>query len=363
MPFFSITQLNEILNHTPIVFDGDPILLAELENLSVERDIRTYIQLMDDPSPLPTNRTVILGPISSYFDRWPLVEHRNNTPSVLEEYNDKLFHNYDDVSQFVFKQTDIGDLITDDLDVDVIILLLIDGLSYTDWSEFSNVNSCLVIGPTITSVGFQNIIGKPTIARRMYDLGIRHRLGFSYWDRSNALTNILFHGFDPSTQLFRVNEFDEILKNLVKLPTGQTYIQIVINGLDAISHRHRGRPPVKAIARHLYEDILLSLAERLNKIRVNALIFATSDHGILWKPEPSQQNNFILLEDERSNSHRYSKGSLLIPKSKQFTVHGANYTALAYPYLFKPLTSLEWGTHGGISFQESVVPIAKLEVF
>ena len=52
----------------------------------------------------------------------------------------------------------------------------------------------------------------------------------------------------------------------------------------------------------------------------------------------------------------------MTPNSKQFNYYGKNYTVLAYPYLFNSLTTLEWGTHGGISFQESVVPFVKLEV-
>jgi hypothetical protein len=70
----------------------------------------------------------------------------------------------------------------------------------------------------------------------------------------------------------------------------------------------------------------------------------------------------IVVQDERANSHRYAKGTFLVPNSRQFSCYGENYAVLAYPYLFNRLTSLEWGTHGGISFQESVVPFVKLEV-
>ncbi len=48
---------------------------------------------------------------------------------------------------------------------------------------------------------------------------------------------------------------------------------------------------------------------------------------------------------------------------RHFHRYGANYTVLAYPYLFKPLNSLERGTHGGISFQELVTPFIKVEAF
>jgi len=162
--------------------------------------------------------------------------------------------------------------------------------------------------------------------------------------------------------MVKVNEFNEVLLALERLPPEQTYVQILTNGLDAICHHHRGRPPVAAIARYLYEDVLLALAERLQKVGATALVYATADHGILWRPEPKTGEALIVIRDERTDSRRYAKGALLTPDSKQFSCYGVNYTVLAYPYVFNPLTGLEWGVHGGISFQESVVPFVKLEV-
>lgn len=358
----SIVQLDSLLDHTPVVYEGEPLLLAELDNLVVEKDIWQYVKRTDDRSPMPVERTVLLGPVTSYFDRWPVMGMENRTPGDIPRFNRCLFQNYDQVRRFAFCQSHIADCIEEDLDVDVIALLLIDGLSYTDWADYPRVQSCLVEGPTLTPVGFRNIVGKPTIARRLFQKGFHRRWGFSHWDRDNQLTNVLFHGFDPAMQMFRVAEFKEVLLKLNKLAPGQTYIQILINGLDAIGHRHRGRPPVKTIARHLYEDILLAMAEQLQRVGVTALIYATADHGILWRPEPGSEDKLVVVQDDRTTSHRYAKGAFLIADSRQFSCHGANYTALASPYLFRPLTGLEWGTHGGISFQESVVPFVKLEV-
>ena len=358
----TMSRLDAILDHTPVVYEGEPLLLAELDNLVVERDVWQYVQRLDGLAPMPVERTVLLGPVTSYFDRWPVMRMEAKAPSELAQFNRSLFQNYDQVRQFTFTQSDIAARIEEDLDVDVIVLLLVDGLSYTDWMDYPGVQSCLVEGPTITPVGFRNIVGKPSIARRLFKRGFRKRLGFSHWDRDNRLTDVLFYGFDPAMQMFKVNEFKEVLLALDRLSREQTYVQILTNGLDAISHRHRGRPPVEAIASHLYEDVLLALAERLHKQRVTALVYATADHGILWRPQPGAGEELIVIPDERASAHRYTKGNLLIPHSRQFTCYGANYTVLAYPYLFRPLTGLEWGTHGGISFQESVVPFVKLEV-
>jgi len=358
----TMSQLDAVLNRTPVVYEGEPLLLAQLDNLVVERDVWQYVQRVDALAPVPVERTVLLGTVTSYFDRWPVIRMDGRAPADLAQFNHRLFQNYDQVRGFAFSQSDIAACIEEDLDVDVIVLLLIDGLSYTDWMDYPGVESCLVEGPTITPVGFRNVVGQPSIARRLFKRGFRKRMGFSHWDRDNRLTDVLFHGFDPATQMFRVSEFKEILLVLDRLPPDQTYVQILTNGLDSISHRHRGRPPVEAIARHLYEDVLLALIGRLQEVGATALVYATADHGILWKPEPGAGEELIVVPDGRANAHRYARGAFLVPHSRQFSCYGVNYTVLAYPYLFRPLTRLEWGTHGGISFQESVVPFVKLEV-
>lgn len=356
-------QLEAILDRTPVVYEGEPLLLAELGDLAVEPDVWRYVQRMDDLEPVTVERTVFLGPITSYYDRWPVVRADVKAPSDLAQFNRCLFQNYDLVRRFAFSQSDVATRIEEDLEVDVIVLLLIDGLSYTDWMDFPGVESCLVEGPTITEVGFRNVVGEPPIARRLFEKGFHNRMGFSHWDRDNTLTNLFFHGFDATTQMVKVEEFQDVLIALENLSRGQTYVQILTNGLDAVSHRHRGRPPIKAIARYVYEDVLLALVNRLQQNGASALVYATADHGILWKPEPGTGDELVVVRDERAKSHRYAEGAFLIPDSRQFSRYGGNYTVLAYPYLFKPLTALEWGTHGGISFQESVVPFVKLEVF
>ena len=162
--------------------------------------------------------------------------------------------------------------------------------------------------------------------------------------------------------MHKVNEFEEIILELNRIPKEQTFIQIIVNGLDAISHRYRGRPPVDLLARDIYESILLALIEHLHKVNVTALVYVTADHGILWKPNLETENEMVVIRDKRIRSRRYVKGTMISPHSKQFVCNGITYSSLAYPYLFNPLSNLEWGTHGGISFQESVVPFVKMEV-
>jgi hypothetical protein len=354
--------LSKLLEITPLVFEGDPLLLVELPKTRIEKDIWAYVQKADHPDLVPNERTILLGPTTYYYDRWPAVRILDKAPKDLGHFNRCLFKNFDQVQGYAFNQKQIAHRILEDTEVDVIVLLLIDGLSYTDWSDYPNVSSCLVPGPSITPVGFRNILGKPTIAEQLFEKGITNRIGFSHWDRDEKLSNILFYGFDPKLQINKISEFKEIYKHISVLPKTQTYIQILVNGMDFISHHHRGRPPSKALAKELY-DSFIGLCDYLHKKRITAFVYATSDHGILWKPNPDETWPFIQIPEDKKYSHRYVSGSLLIPHSHEFTCYGRTYQSLEYPYLIRKISSLEWGVHGGISFQESVVPFAKEEVY
>ena len=359
----SPAQLGRLLRETPAVLDGDPLFLAELDNVSVEGAIRAYVVQADSTAPVPDQPTVLLGPPSSYYDRWPVVSWGRRVPQDLMSFNRALFRNYDAVLSYSFCQSKIPSMIEEDLDADAIVLVVFDGLSYGDWVAYPDVKPCVVEGPTITPVGFQRIIGRPSIAQRLFKRGVRGRLGFSHWGRDEGLTNTLFKGFDTGTQMRRVREFSEVLSGLGRLPGRQSYVQIVTNGLDSICHRHRGRPPVAAIAKHLYEDLVLALAERLHRLHVGALVYVCADHGILWRPLPDEDELEITTSHQAPvGSHRYCKGNLLVGHSRHMSAFGRNYTVLEYPYVLSSLGALEWGVHGGISFQESVVPWLKMEV-
>ena len=130
-----MSQLDDTLDRTPVVYEGEPLLLAELDNLVVERDVWRYVQRVDNPAPVAVERTVLLGPVTSYFDRWPVVRMDARAPADLAQFNRSLFQNYDQVRRFAFTQSDIAVRIEEDLDVDVIVLLLVDGCpTLTGWT-------------------------------------------------------------------------------------------------------------------------------------------------------------------------------------------------------------------------------------
>ena len=239
----------------------------------------------------------------------------------------------------------------------IVVLLVFDGLSFyevTDW-ELPNarLEPCLVDGLSTTESAMQRLIGSPVLTHRLFELGYVRRLGFSYWERvANVLTDALFAEF-PESQLHRVTTFDEDLETIKasEWPT-HTYVQIIRSGLDSACHSHRERPDVFSLLEGLRQDIL-SLLAVLQKTGRSFRLFITADHGILWYSE----QDILPLAQEKFKT-RYTEGNVasgdnvLTLQSEQET-----YTVLTGDKVIaKNRKSNEWGFHGGISAQESLVP-------
>lgn len=260
----------------------------------------------------------------------------------------------------IFRQSDVAaeirDRITSELP-QITILLVFDGLSFyevTDWRlPDARLEPCLVDGLSTTENAMQRLIGSPVLTHQLFELGYIRRLGFSYWERSaNALTNALFAEF-PESQLHRVTTFDEDLETIriSEWPT-HTYVQIIRSGLDSACHSHRERPDVSSLLEGLRQDIL-SLLEVLQETGKSFRLFITADHGILW----DDGQEVVPLAQEKFKT-RYTEGNVasddntLILQSDEGT-----YTVLTGDKVIaKNKKSNEWGFHGGISAQESLVP-------
>ena len=258
------------------------------------------------------------------------------------------------------KQSDVAAEITSRISSElpqIVVLLVFDGLSFyeiTDW-ELPNarLEPCLVDGLSTTESAMQRIIGSPVLTHQLFELEYVQRLGFSYWERStNPLTDALFAEF-PESQLHRVTTFDEVLERLSvsEWPT-HTYVQIIRSGLDAACHSHRERPKVSSLLEGLRQDIL-SLLAVLQKTGKSFRLFITADHGILWYSE----QDILPLAQEKFKT-RYTEGNVasgdnvLTLQSDEGT-----YTVLTGDKVIaKNRKSTEWGFHGGISAQESLVP-------
>ena len=244
---------------------------------------------------------------------------------------------------------------------DIVVFLVLDGLSLYDVADWTFPASwhmvcepCLVDGLSVTTSGMRRLIGSPPLTHQLFTLGYMQRFGFSYWKRSkNQLTNVLFSEFPP-TQLFRITTFEEILNRLqnTDLPN-RTFIQIVRTGLDGVCHSHREKPNIDAMLSQLKLDIE-QIVEAVGSSQKTVRVFITSDHGILWF---TQQK--VMPFQSGSTSARYTYAESL-PDTSRITIaeSGEPVTVLTGDKVIaRKCKVTEWGFHGGISAQESFVPL------
>ncbi len=260
----------------------------------------------------------------------------------------------------LLKQSEVAAEITERLARElpqIVVLLVFDGLSFYEVAEWglsgAMLEPCLVDGVSTTESAMQRLIGSPVLTHRLFDLEYVRRLGFSYWERSmNQLTDALFTEF-PEPQLHRVTTFDEVLEELEKSEWQMpTYVQIIRSGLDSVCHSYRERPNVSSLLDDLRKDIV-SLITVLQETSESFRLFITADHGILWYTN----QDTVPLAREKSKA-RYTEGNVasgdnvLTLKSDEGT-----YTVLTGDKVIaKNRKVTEWGFHGGISAQESLVP-------
>lgn len=239
----------------------------------------------------------------------------------------------------------------------IVVLLVFDGLSFydvIDWKvPYATLEPCLVDGLSVTNNAMQRLIGSPVLTHRLFELGYIRRLGFSYWERAtNALTDALFAEFPPN-QLHRMTTFDEVLRTVKTSEWSiHTYIQVIRSGLDGVCHANRERPNTKSILDDLKRDIL-SLLEVLRATKKSFRLFITADHGILWYAD----QDIIPLAQEKFNA-RYTDGSIAQGDNLlTLNTDEGTYTVLTGDKVIaKQRKVTEWGFHGGISAQESLVP-------
>jgi hypothetical protein len=290
--------------------------------------------------------------------------------------NGVLFEHFEAIAQAMLCQSQLAAVISRAAaELDAIVLMLVDGLSYENARQWCGqhgpawlLEPCLVDAPTITSIAFPNAMGAPSVAELLFDRGFHRRVGFTYWTREdNELTNLLFRSLP---EVNKTGDFDDIASGarrvIMKSPAlGKTYVQIVRTGLDGYAHKQKRTPPVAAIVDEIFQEFrqLVEISEearRLNGCRTG--IFLTADHGILWQTEFEPQ---VVGRAPSGSSARYCRWSDLFHQEEtgmRFVVGHEEYYCLNFPKVRRPLRIDEQGVHGGISFQESIVPFITVKV-
>jgi hypothetical protein len=370
----TLIELIELLDRTPVIAKIHPVSLCYLpKDVTVFETLDDLVKILDDPNITLPQRFLVASDVRPYASRFPYVycEHEPLSPAL----NEIIFNRFDDLCNSLLEQSQVSDRIIEDAHVaDLIILLLVDGLSYEDlrgWDKLKksnwNIEPCLVDVPTITRLAFPNLIGRPTIAERLFHQGFHHRIGFTYWDRDdNELTDQLFNAI---IDVNKVTHFEDILtmlrKALENFKENKYYVQIIRTGLDGYSHSQKRKAPLASVMEELkgeFTDLTNLVGEVCEKFDIQASIYLTSDHGILWLDEFEP---LVVGSAPARSSARWCNWRNLYNQNetgRMFLVDGEEFYCLGFPKLRRPHRIDEQGVHGGISYQESVVPFLRVKV-
>lgn len=351
----NLHELDKLLAKIPVYLSLDDIIsLYFLDDVTIIFNKNDFWKMLDSYQPMPSGKYVIIDD-ADY--RLPHIRLKHNP--FNNKLNDILLFKYEEIMKSMLTQQDIAQEIVNKVNAEIVVLILIDGMSYTDCIKY-NPKPCMVNGPTITPIGFRNVIygsDDVPLMTKLYNKGYKKRLGFTYWNRqNNELTDILYRGF--AENMIKVEYFNDILQYLESTVLQPfTYLQIIRAGLDSYAHGMREKPSQDMLIEQIFDDIL-KLKHVLKSKGLTTNIFVTSDHGLLWKDD---KHDFKIIESGRE-SPRYSKGFYKAAHSKIVESHGDNYTLMDYPYMLRNFKSNELGVHGGISFEESIVPFIEYEV-
>ena len=349
-----LNELQDILQHMPVMVEMHPLSLAFLpDDVRIFEDAWQMAAELDMPELQPTKPMLTTRIEPALRHRLPAV--RCTHDPLTTELNRVLLKRYDFIKTTMLCQSQIADQIFRCADSEAVVLMLIDGLSYADVKRhapqwLNQTVPVLVDGVSITEQGMMRIIGKPPLAQRLFDVGFRHLLGFTYWERAEELlTDRVFTGFGD--QVRKVKSFDDVLAELDSDQLSGAFVQIVRMGLDSAAHRQREKPNVAAMVADIFADFerLITLFKRKS---VSARLHLTSDHGILWAHEHALQA-YEFSEAEHPRYYEHAKRGQHVLNVE---FEGKAFALLEYPYLRRELRANEWGVHGGLSFEESVVP-------
>ncbi len=349
-----LTELQDLLRQMPVMAQVHPLSLAFLpEEVRIFEKAWQMAAELDMPTPQPLKPMLSTQIEPALRHRFPSIRCVHDP--LTTDLNRVLLKRYDFIKAHLLCQSQVADEIVRRADTEAVVLVLVDGLSYADMKRHAenwlpHVTPVLVDGVSVTEQGMVRIIGKPPLAQRLFDTGFHRALGFTYWQRAEEpLTDRLFTGFGDGVH--KVKSFDEVLAILEGEELRGTFVQIVRIGLDSTAHRQREMPNVAAMVADILTDFerLKGVFERKG---VSVWLHLISDHGILWAHEHNLQVYEFSGADHPRHYEHAKQGEHIL----NVEFEGKEFALLEYPYLRRELRSNEWGVHGGLSFEESVVP-------
>lgn len=348
----------------PLCLNQDVEIVLNAEVLLQEIDHRLFVQ---------TQPKLILSDHGILKTRFPSLRSLALPP--LNAINQNMRYHLDYAREHLLTTDKIAEFIESDVRLNgyqLVVVLLVDGLSYDDVRSWnSDTIPCFVDGPSVTyrfkndakdelvkQVGFASIINQPAIYQRLYRLGFHNARGYTYWKpKDNVIADYMFRGV-PFQQ---VANFESIIYQLQQQQfSPYTYLQVVREGLDGLAHgkRELHRSEIDGAIQAIADDID-QLLHILKRTGFSTCIYVTADHGILWKNEHTWQNLRIPNSKPR---YMFDRSDFLQDQAVQFDNGGLTYYLLNYPYLGNSIRANDSGIHGGLSYQESIVPFIKFKV-
>ncbi len=367
----TLLDLEKALRLAPVMGQFHPLIsLCLSDDVETISDPETLMEELDSLAP-HTERPVLITHLATKLaHRFTVMNYPTCPPA--EAINQNLPYRIDEARRRLLTNHNVATRIVTDArkqKYQTVILLLVDGLSYADvvgWPE--QPEPCFIDGPSITfsrtsegkidpQVGFPSMIGSPSLARRLIDVGLPHSRGFSYWEREqNDVSEQLFQGIPLKKVSGLADSFDE----LKKLDLRGLYVQMVREGLDGLAHGRRevSQQEIKTTIEDIYQDFRY-LIKLLTEKEVHGAIYLVADHGLLWK----KQHKWQLIKDTGSKHPRYTTSNPNTPEATtEFSTEWQKFYLWHYPYLGRQIKANDSGIHGGLSYWESVVPFVRVEV-
>ncbi len=365
----SIVQLEKALQLAPVMGQFHPLVpLCLPPQVRIMADSWNVLEELDALELHPEYPLMLTKFEAKFSHRFLGYDHLT-CPSA-KVINLALPHRFNEARQWLLTHHKIADRIVTDIKANhyqTVILLLVDGLSYADVQDWSEaIEPCLIDGPSITfsrttageidsQVGFPAIIGTPPLARRLANFGLKRARGYSYWERAqNEVSATLFEGMS----LDKVSSIQEAMEQMFDLDLKGMYIQLVREGLDGLAHSRREvrSPEIKAAVAEIHRDVQL-LIEMLVQKNLLGVVYLMADHGILWK----EQHEWKELKDGNRQHTRYGIDRENLEQTTTIRTDKQLFYLCHYPYLDRQPRANDSGIHGGLSYQESIVPFVRAE--
>jgi len=352
-----LSRMSVAMEAYPPAFQGNTLNLLFLDDAQPIRRALEYLHGLDSPNLCDDGREYLMP---GEYALWPFPVHCIAERPDPRSLSETLYDHFDTAQYLLPTQRDIGRILYEKavkLQPDIVVLMIVDGLSYYDLPDEADVQPCLVNGVSITDFGYREVIGKPSVSERLFSLGYCHQMGFTYFDtETNPLASELY-GVFGSSQVVRIMTFKDCLEHISAEGISYGFVQVTAPGLDGLCHRHQDEPPVK----HYIDEILNrfdALVGYLHNGHRKVLACLTADHGILWRKHLEGQWHVVNdLQPDDTRFIRYIRGSRLRNYVFVKGCLGGSYSMLRVPYITRRLKNNEWGVHGGISAWESIVPL------